>query len=240
LRLIKPLVHFLARLVVRHVLLTDGNEGAISRIATVPRRAVSYPERTKPTQFHAVAARHRRSLVMDYVLAADDAYLTLPARKEGIIPAMANLRLPRFVGDRLARQAIMNGRRINCDSPEGRLICDEVTPADQIDGALAQIIGGSLQEKRLSKELASICEESFHLFHHYYPRRLAREQGMVLAIEWHKSGIRYRAREKPALTEGDEIVANAMKDDCRNLDHRQQVDDINLTDGHSEFCLTFA
>jgi hypothetical protein len=60
-------------------------------------------------------------LVMDYVLAADDAYLTLPAHKEGIIPAMANLRLPRFVGDRLARQAIMYGRRINCDSPEGRL-----------------------------------------------------------------------------------------------------------------------
>jgi hypothetical protein len=46
---------------VRHVLLTDGDEGAISRIATVPRRAVSHPERTKPTQFHAVAARHRRN-----------------------------------------------------------------------------------------------------------------------------------------------------------------------------------
>jgi hypothetical protein len=52
---------------------------------------------------------------------------------------------------------------------------------------------------------------------------------MVLAIEGHKSGIGYRAREKPALTEGDEIVANAMKDDCRSLDHRQQVDDINLS-----------
>ena len=77
---------------------------------------------------------------MDYVLAADDAYLTLPARKEGIIPAMANLRLPRFVGDRLARQAIMYGRRINCDSPEGRLICDEVVPGDQMDGALIQIV----------------------------------------------------------------------------------------------------
>ena len=43
--------------------------------------------------------------------------MTLPARKEGIIPAMANLRLPRFVGDRIARQAIMYERRIDCDSP---------------------------------------------------------------------------------------------------------------------------
>jgi hypothetical protein len=42
--------------------------------------------------------------VMDYVVTAADAYMTLPARKEGIIPGAANLRLPRFVGDRFARQ----------------------------------------------------------------------------------------------------------------------------------------
>src|SRR5262249_16916777 len=81
-------------------------------------------------------------LVMDYVLAEADAYLTLPARKEGIIPGIANMRLPRFLGDRLARQAIMYGRRIDCDSPEGRLICDEVVPAEQMNAALAQIIDG--------------------------------------------------------------------------------------------------
>ena len=45
-------------------------------------------------------------LTMDYVLAAADAFMTLPARKEGIIPGAANLRLPRFTGDRLARQLI--------------------------------------------------------------------------------------------------------------------------------------
>jgi (3,5-dihydroxyphenyl)acetyl-CoA 1,2-dioxygenase len=88
----------------------------------------------------AIGGGCQHLLVMDYVLATDDAYLTLPARKEGIIPAMANLRLPRFVGDRLARQAIMYGRRINCNSPEGRLICDEVVPADQMDGAIIRVV----------------------------------------------------------------------------------------------------
>jgi thioesterase DpgC len=88
----------------------------------------------------AIGGGCQHLLVMDYVLADAEAYLTLPARKEGIIPGMANLRLPRFLGDRLARQAIMYGRRINCDSPEGRLICDEITPADQIESALAQIV----------------------------------------------------------------------------------------------------
>jgi thioesterase DpgC len=79
-------------------------------------------------------------LVMDYVLAAGGAYMTLPARKEGIIPAAANLRLPRFVGDRLARQAVMYDRRIDCSSPEGRLVCDEVVPQAQINTALAEVV----------------------------------------------------------------------------------------------------
>ena len=50
----------------------------------------------------------------------------LPARKEGIIPGCANLRLPRFVGERLARQAIFFNRTFPADSPEGRLLADEV------------------------------------------------------------------------------------------------------------------
>ncbi len=88
----------------------------------------------------AIGGGCQHLLVMDYVLAEAGAYLTLPARKEGIIPGMANLRLPRFVGDRLARQAIMYGRRFDCDSAEGRLICDEIAPADQMDAALAQVV----------------------------------------------------------------------------------------------------
>ncbi len=79
-------------------------------------------------------------LATDFNVAASDAYMTLPARKEGIIPAMANLRLSRFLGDRLARQAIMYERRLECDSPEGRLICDEVVAPDEIDQALIRVI----------------------------------------------------------------------------------------------------
>ena len=60
------------------------------------------------------------------MLAADDAFMSLPARKEGIIPGFANLRLPRFVGERIAREAIHYERRLACDSVEGRMICDEI------------------------------------------------------------------------------------------------------------------
>jgi len=79
-------------------------------------------------------------LVCDFVIAGADAFMTLPARKEGIIPGMANLRLPRFVGDRIARQAIMNERRLDCDSDAGRLICDEVVPPGEVDAAIVRIV----------------------------------------------------------------------------------------------------
>jgi thioesterase DpgC len=78
-------------------------------------------------------------LTQDYVLAADDAFMTLPARKEGIIPGAANLRLPRFVGDRLARQLVQYERKLLCDSPEGRLICDEIVPPGEMDAAIERV-----------------------------------------------------------------------------------------------------
>lgn len=79
-------------------------------------------------------------LATDFNIAARDAYMTLPARKEGIIPAMANLRLARFLGDRLARQAIMYERRFECDSEEGRLICDEVVDPDAVDRTIGHVV----------------------------------------------------------------------------------------------------
>jgi len=81
-------------------------------------------------------------LALDYVLAASDAYMTLPARKEGIIPGAANLRLWRFTGDRIARQAILYGRRLDCDTPEGRLICDEIASSASLDAALDRVVDG--------------------------------------------------------------------------------------------------
>jgi thioesterase DpgC len=75
-------------------------------------------------------------LVMDRVVAQHGSYFNLPARKEGIIPGCANLRLPRMVGERPARRAIMFERAFPADSPEGRLIADDVVADEEIDAAL--------------------------------------------------------------------------------------------------------
>jgi (3,5-dihydroxyphenyl)acetyl-CoA 1,2-dioxygenase len=79
-------------------------------------------------------------LVMDHVLAEQGSYFNLPARKEGIIPGAANLRLPRFVGDRLTRQGILFDRQFPADSPEGRLLCDAVVPPGEMDAALDRAV----------------------------------------------------------------------------------------------------
>ena len=79
-------------------------------------------------------------LATDFNIAGRNAYMTLPARKEGIIPAMANLRMARFVGDRITRQAIMYERRIDCDSDVGRMICDEVVSPEDMDATIVRVI----------------------------------------------------------------------------------------------------
>jgi thioesterase DpgC len=119
----------------------------------------------------AIGGHCQLLLCVDYVLAAADAYMTLPARKEGIIPGFANLRLPRFIGERLTRQAIQHGRRLDCDSPEGRLICDEIAPADAMDAALARVlaeIGNSGAVSLIGNRRAlRIGLEPLHLFRRY-------------------------------------------------------------------------
>jgi thioesterase DpgC len=110
-------------------------------------------------------------LTLDYVLAASDAYMTLPARKEGIIPGAANLRMWRFTGDRIARQAILYGRRLDCDTPEGRLICDEIAPPSAIDTALNQVVDNFTSSGVVSaagnRRALRVSQEPLDLFRRY-------------------------------------------------------------------------
>jgi (3,5-dihydroxyphenyl)acetyl-CoA 1,2-dioxygenase len=110
-------------------------------------------------------------LAMDYTLAASDAYLTLPARKEGIIPGAANLRLWRFTGDRVARQAIQSGLRIDCDTPAGRLVCDEVVTPDAMDAAVdravADFTGSGVVSAAGNRRAIRVGAEPLDLFRRY-------------------------------------------------------------------------
>jgi enoyl-CoA hydratase/carnithine racemase len=110
-------------------------------------------------------------LVMDYVVAGSDAYMTLPARKEGIIPGAANLRMPRFVGPRIARQAIMVGRQLDCDTPEGRLICDRIVPPGEMEQAIDQVVddftGSGVVSAASNRRALRVGEEPLDDFRRY-------------------------------------------------------------------------
>src|SRR5438067_1471770 len=119
----------------------------------------------------AIGGHCQSVLTLDYVLAAADAYMTLPARKEGIIPGAANLRLERFVGARIARQAVLAELRIDCASPAGRLICDEIVPPQEMDAAIARTVekltGSGVVSAAGNRRAFRISEEPLDSFRRY-------------------------------------------------------------------------
>ncbi|MFI1863889.1 (3,5-dihydroxyphenyl)acetyl-CoA 1,2-dioxygenase DpgC [Streptomyces jumonjinensis] len=107
-------------------------------------------------------------LVFDHVLASADAFLSLPAAKEGIIPGVANFRLSRFTGPRLSRQIILEGRRIRASEPDARILVDEVVEPDGMDDAieraLARLDGEAVIANRRMLNLAEEPPEAFRAY----------------------------------------------------------------------------
>ena len=107
-------------------------------------------------------------LVFDHVLAAADAYFSLPAAQEGIVPGAANLRLTRSVGPRLGRQIILEGRRIWATEPAASLLVDEVVEPANMDEAversLRRLQGPAVAANRRMLNLAEEPPEEFRRY----------------------------------------------------------------------------
>jgi thioesterase DpgC len=107
-------------------------------------------------------------MVFDHVIIASDAYISLPAAKEGIIPGVANLRMSRFAGPRLARQVILGGRRVWATEPDARTLVDEVVEPAEMDAAivrgLARLEGDAVLANRRMLNLAEEPPETFRAY----------------------------------------------------------------------------
>jgi len=118
-------------------------------------------------------------LVTDYIIAESGSFFSLPARKEGIIPGLANLRLPRFTGEALARQAIMFDKQFKVDSPEGRTLVSEVVLSAEIDGAVercaANALGAGMVSISANRKALRAQAEPMEVLRHYLVT-YAREQ----------------------------------------------------------------
>jgi thioesterase DpgC len=141
--------------------------------------------------------------VVDHVIAGRGCRLYLPARKEGIIPGASNLRLPRFVGDRLARRAILSGLEFEAGTPPAELLCDEVVEADDVDAALTArvdaLTSSGLINAAANRRALRIGAEPLDVFREYMAS-FARDQAhchlspaLVRNLEEH-----WRAHERQA------------------------------------------
>ncbi|MER7668234.1 (3,5-dihydroxyphenyl)acetyl-CoA 1,2-dioxygenase DpgC [Kitasatospora sp. NPDC096128] len=107
-------------------------------------------------------------LVFDRVLAASDAFLSLPAAKEGIVPGAANFRLARRAGSRLARQVILDGRRIRAHEPDARLLVDEVHEPEDLDEAIERTLDRLRGPAVLAnRRMLNLVEENVDEFRRY-------------------------------------------------------------------------
>jgi thioesterase DpgC len=145
------------------------------------------PRREKPwiaaVESFAIGGACQFLLVMDRVIAETGSYFNLPARREGIIPGCADLRLPRFVGERLARQAIFFNRAFPADSAEGRLLADEVVPGDEVDDAIeraaCELMSAGTTSLVANRRALRAAHEPLDRFRRYMST-YAREQAVCL------------------------------------------------------------
>jgi (3,5-dihydroxyphenyl)acetyl-CoA 1,2-dioxygenase len=107
-------------------------------------------------------------LVCDRVIAASDAYFSLPAAQEGIVPGVANLRLTRFLGARPARAVILWGERIQATDPRAPLVFDEVVdPADMDDAISAAALRLGSPAVAANRRMLNLADEPADHFRTY-------------------------------------------------------------------------
>jgi (3,5-dihydroxyphenyl)acetyl-CoA 1,2-dioxygenase len=132
-----------------------------------------------PVEQFAIGGHCQVLHCMDHVIAVRGARLYLPARKEGIIPGASNLRLPRFVGDRAARQAILSGREWIAGEPDAEMLVDETVEQGEIDDAVArrlsELTDSGLVNAVANRRMMRIGEEPPDVYRQYMAT-YAREQ----------------------------------------------------------------
>jgi thioesterase DpgC len=177
----------------------------LERGLVVDDRDVSAPDAIeKPwvavVETFAIGGGAQLLLVFDQVIAASDAYLSLPAAQEGIIPGAANYRLSRAVGTRMARQIILHGRRVWATEPDARLLIDEVVEPGAVDAAVEagvrRLAGPAVIPNR---RMLNLSDDPPHEF-----RRYMAEFALQQALRLYADDVIDKAGGFLARTRGDD------------------------------------
>lgn len=171
--------------------LTRLRDGQISLVDFMLRRELGYINKilrgAKPwlalVEGFAIGGGAQQLLVFDRVIAARDAYFSLPALTEGIIPGLANLRLSRFVGARAARRMIMWDAKISAEDSEAAMLCDEAVDPDQIEAAADRAVERLANPAVIAnRRMLTLAEEPLDAYRRYIAE-YAIEQAQLLYSE---------------------------------------------------------
>ena len=108
----------------------------------------------------AIGGGMQMLLAADKVIAENGAYLCVPAGQEGFVPGLANLRLARYTGPRLAYQLILSGRKIYTHDPQAQLLVDEVVLSEEMDAAVERAVAEfDSPAVRTNRQMLKLAEE---------------------------------------------------------------------------------
>ncbi|WP_410643604.1 enoyl-CoA hydratase/isomerase family protein [Amycolatopsis sp. lyj-346] len=107
-------------------------------------------------------------LVVDHVIAEADAYFSLPATREGIVPGCGGGRLARAIGEQRAKRVVFFGDRIPVSTSDGQRLAGDIVPAEdmaeRIDAAAAHLTLAGMQSVRANRRALRLATEPLATF----------------------------------------------------------------------------
>jgi thioesterase DpgC len=148
-------------------------------------------------------------LVFDCVIAAEGSYFCLPAAKEGIVPGVANLRLSRYVGAKLARRIILHGRVVHAHDPEASLLVDEVVKPEHMDRAITSAVR-ELDNPAVvaNRTILNHAEEPMAIFRAYMAEFVLQQSERAYSEDVQAKVARHARKHASPVPEGQPAPAN--------------------------------
>lgn len=119
---------------------------------------------------HAIGGGAQLLLVSDIIVAETGSYITIPARKEGFIPGLANLRLKKYFGYKLINELVNFGGKFSVDSQEGLMLVDKVFGSNvdkELNHLLDSIKNTGINSMVSNKKVFRIAYEPEEIFREY-------------------------------------------------------------------------
>jgi enoyl-CoA hydratase/carnithine racemase len=173
-------------------------EAAVEQVAALPMPTIA------AIRGYALAGGAELALACDLRIASDDASMGFPEVKVGIFPGAGGvIRLPRLVGDGIARDLLFTGRTINAAEAQRLGLVDQVVPSDEVELAAQKLAGSIAVNAPLAVRAIKEALKGNLGQPHDVARENTRELRMALdSTEDYEEGLRAFAERRPPVFSG--------------------------------------